>query len=299
MEMPQIHRPIPRRTFELTPASTDSSHPPSPTPEMTNPELLMEKRADLSPSRTRSILNLTSSTLLGIYSPTGLGETRDELSTPWGTGAQTPIHRRSVDYWRPELEPVTWNGPGTKPKSQNRVRKSGFRGYYVPLAFQTALLFLSGIAYGSITTHLHKTQHITPVPVPSSDRTALYYHITWGILGVLLGNALPIVDDLWEDTVTPNSNGVIVKNKSRQSDSKEKSSDEHGHHPSSESGVDPIWYSTVRSVGAFVGIAFAVVSVQSSTPNYMLTDQSSEEYHGNPLSRCPRHLLSPILCCGI
>src|SRR5271155_3379447 len=96
-----ILRPIPRRTFELTPASTESSILPSPNPERTSTELLDDRdEPGHTPSKTRSILNLTSSTLLGIYSPTGYGGPREDSSTPWGTGAQTPSLRSSIDAGR-------------------------------------------------------------------------------------------------------------------------------------------------------------------------------------------------------
>lgn len=252
MEMPQLYRPTPRRTFEITPASTDSSLPPSPA-EPTNPESLTNPKADSTPSRTRSILNLTSSTLLGIYSPVSSDGNREEASTPWGTGAQTPSQRRSVDDYNygPQASSMTWNQDATQPRQ--KPKRKGFRGYIVPLILQTVLLFGFGVGYGSIITHLHKTQRITPVPVPDIDRNSLYYQVSWGIFGILLGNALPLVDSLWEQSISP----FIHRGQATQ-------------HPKSgagqapgadgnDSGLGPIWYSAVRSMGVFVGIAFAVV----------------------------------------
>ncbi|OAL33876.1 hypothetical protein AYO20_06887 [Fonsecaea nubica] len=248
MEMPQVYRPIPRRAFELTPASTDSSHPPSPA-EATNPELLLTQKPDLPPSRTRSILNLTSSTLLGIYSPLTSEGNRDETSTPWGTGAQTPSKRPSIDDYTYESAggPVTWNGEATKPRL--KVKRKGFRGYLVPLFLQTSLLFGCGIGYGTLITHLHKTQQITPVPVPDIDRSSLYYQVSWGIFGILLGNALPLVDSFWER---------FVSSESKSSKSTALEPEAANSSTSTDSGLGPLWYSTVRSMGAFVGIAFAV-----------------------------------------
>ncbi|ETI26975.1 hypothetical protein G647_10074 [Cladophialophora carrionii CBS 160.54] len=249
MEIPPIYRPIPRRAFEITPASSDSSYPPSPA-ETTNPELLSaQKSPDASPSRTRSILNLTSSTLLGIYSPVSGDGAREEMSTPWGTGAQTPAKRRSVDDYdyKPTPESLPWNGEATK--ARPKLKRRGFRGYVVPLMLQTMLLGGFGIGYGSIITHLHKTQRITPVPVPDVDRSTLSYQMLWGLFGVLLGNALPAVDSLWENFVSSDAKPGATKAASAKG---------AGSASSSESGLGPLWYSAVRSMGVFVGVAFAV-----------------------------------------
>ena len=158
MEIPQLHRPVPRRHFDITPTSNDSSQPPSPSPENANAELLMERRQDsgMSPSRTRSILNLTSSTLFGIYSGTGNDGTPQEMTTPWGTGAQTPSHRRSMDSPRPEEPEMVWAKGSSVPQTTLRRKRVGFRGYYLPLALQTALLFGFGVAYGYLVNQLHE-----------------------------------------------------------------------------------------------------------------------------------------------
>lgn len=246
--MPQIYRPVPRRAFEITPASSDSSYPPSPS-ENVNPEFLSSpQKGEGPPSRTRSILNLTSSTLLGIYSPIG-SDGREEMSTPWGTGAQTPAKRQSIDDYgfQPTEPAVRWTGEATKPRVKPKRR--GFRGYVLPLILQTILLFAFGIGYGSIVTHLHKTQRITPVPVPETDRNSWSYHISWGLFGILLGNALPLVDSLWEKFISSKSGTrEAVQSEGAASTS------------STDGGLGPLWYSAVRSMGVFVGIAFAVVS---------------------------------------
>lgn len=257
MEMPQIHHPIPRRTFEITPASTDSSHPPSPAPENMNPDLLTDKRGDsllsMSPSRTRSILNLTTSALFGIYSATGSEGGREEMSTPWGTGAQTPSHRKSIDDDSLQESRLALNENAVTPHARGRKRRSGFRGYYIPLALQTALLFGFGVAYGSIVTHLQETRKITPVPVPGVKQDSASYHIVWGFFGVLLGNALPLVDSFWEENFGQHPLDTQTHSRRAQSGSDQT-------RPSLvDSDLGPIWYSAVRSIGAFVGIAFAVV----------------------------------------
>lgn len=261
MEMP-IHRPVPRRPFDITPASADSSRPSSPPLEPNSPELL-GSRNELSPTKTRSILNLTSSTLFGIYSGTSdSGNLESSAPTPWGTGAQTPSQRKSLDGYTPEEPQITWSGGG-QPRSVNkpRLQRAGLRGYYIPLALQTALLFAFGTGYGSIVTHLHKTQQITPVPLPSVDRNANYYLLAWGLFGIVVGNGLPIVDEWLDDTEEQES---VQRSGHKRSNS---GSSDHGR----DDSLGPIWYSAVRSVGAFVGIAFAVVSEIPSMMAQVLT----------------------------
>lgn len=260
---PPILRPLPRRTFEVTPASTDSSAPPTPSPENTNPELLEPKLNGASPpSRTRSILNLTSSTLFGIYSPTGYEVSREEPSTPWGTGAQTPSQRMSLEGSRPPAF-TNWEG-----QTQSRVPlrpNHGFRGFYLPLALRSVLLFSFGVAYGVIITHLHENQQLTPIQVEGIDRHSWRYMGFWGIAGVALGSLLPWFDILWEDAlgkemVKGNSNSVQrVTNSSSDSNGDERPSSRSG------SGLGADWNPVVRSIGAFVGIAFAIVSHSTSS----------------------------------
>ncbi|RMZ92638.1 hypothetical protein DV736_g88, partial [Chaetothyriales sp. CBS 134916] len=258
MEMPQIHRPIPRRQFEITPSSTESSHPPSPVPEHINPDLLSDRKPDmgLSPSRTRSILNLTSSTLFGIYSATGNEGTPQEMATPWGTGAQTPSQGRSTDAYQPEEPDVRW--ARGKLQTTSRWKRSGVRGYYVPVAGQTLLLFSFGVGYGYLVNQLHRTGNITPVPVHVGDQGSSYYLLFWGVFGVLLGNGLPLLDAFW--------NRKVGDEKTRADKSRARSSDD------TDSALSPLWYSAVRSIGAFVGIAFAVRRVPwTSTLQVSLT----------------------------
>lgn len=267
MEMPQIHRPVPRRAFEITPSSTDSSAPSTPANEEQNPELLMSRsQSDRSPppSRTRSILNLTSSTLLGIYSGATDGGRGEELNTPWGTGAQTPSlsQRASIDigpsraptfpfnFDRPVRDPSLYKGP-----------KRGIKNYYLPLLSQTVMLFGCGLGFGSLLTHLDKTQPISPIPVPMDNQNSLYYKIAWGVLGVILGNALPQIDIFFDDEDAV-ADGVAVKPAHYQRTRTHSRQSYSGKdRPSlTDSGLGPIWYSTVRSIGAFVGIAYALVS---------------------------------------
>ncbi len=253
-ETPQILRPIPRRTFQLTPASNESSVPPSPSPENTNPELLEAKLHGASPpSRTRSILNLTSSTLLGIYSPNGYEISREEPSTPWGTGAQTPSLRQSVDGQRPSALAVSRDKE--LPRRAFDRRKSGFRGLYLPLLLRSTLLFGIGIAYGMLITHLHDSQKLAAVKVEAFDRHSSSYMFFWGLAGVALGSMQPWFDSIWSEL--PASPGRPVSQAQRRGSSSSADGDDNGERP----GFSADWTPVVRSIGAFVGIAFAIVSL--------------------------------------
>jgi Insulin-induced protein (INSIG) len=255
-DTPQVLRPIPRRTFEITPASAESSVPPSPAPELTNPELLDPKSIGNSPpSRTRSILNLTSSTLLGIYSPTGYEVSREEPSTPWGTGAQTP-HRQSVDGQLPPS--VALSGDNSLPRAAFGRRRHGSRGLFLPLLLRGTLLFVIGIAYGTLITHLHDNQQLAPVKVEAFDRHSWSYMIFWGLAGVASGTLLPFVDSIWSEAGS--KTGHSRSPMRRRGSSSSADAEEGGI----GSGFATDWTPVVRSVGAFIGIAFAIVSISKS-----------------------------------
>ena len=257
-ETSQVPKPIPRRTFETTPASTPSV-PPSPSPEYTNPELLEAKLHGSSPpSRTRSVLNLTSSTLLGIYSPTGYDVSREEPSTPWGTGAQTPSHRQNVEDQRPYSSRAVFD-----------CRKSGFRGLYLPLLFRTIVLFVIGLAYGTIISHLHDNQELAPVKVEGFDCYSWNYLIFWGLAGVAIGSLQPWVDFAWSELTASTERPTTPVRR-------------RGSAPSSDAddiarpNIGAHWTQVVRSIGAFIGIAFAIVSL-SCAPRSRYADHHSAE----------------------
>ncbi|KAI9683345.1 MAG: hypothetical protein M1829_005415 [Trizodia sp. TS-e1964] len=256
-----ILRPLPRRTFAITPASNESSRPQSPTPDTMpsspNPCLLDPRYGlDNTPSRTGSIMNLTSSTLYGIYSPTTDTE-REDPPTPWGTSS-LELNRRMTEGEQPAMP--QWERPRTPLRVP--LHPTDFRSWALPLVSRTILLFAFGVAYGVIITHLHDNRHVVPVrlELEGVDRYNLVYLIFWGVAGVGLGSLLPLVDSIWEETA--NSNGLS------------KNSAEGLHHggaikledsPStmasqSGSGLGADWNPVVRGVGAFVGIAFAIVA---------------------------------------
>jgi hypothetical protein len=242
-------RPRPRRPFEL---STSGPPSPSATPPTDSPSFPSQLTAALSskdgngtPSRTRSILNLTSSTLFGIYG--------EEPSTPWGAGAETPIEAKEVSLDIPDT--VLANGPnGMKRRRRSTAlaqrhvplrAKRGLKGYWLPLIGRVTALFGVGMLYGMLVSHLHDRQDIAPVKVEGIDRTAWPYYVFWGLAGVLLGEALPHLDAMW--------NG----DEDEDIEEREEDATRRNTGPLRKQGM-VAWNDVVRSVGAFVGIAFAI-----------------------------------------
>ncbi|KAK2753567.1 hypothetical protein FQN54_007344 [Arachnomyces sp. PD_36] len=236
-------RPRPnRRAFDLPPPSAESSAPPSPYPEqqptLDLPESNNKDKDDGLSSRSRSVQNLTSSTLFGIYSPTafdggssiGGGGSRDELNTPWGTGAQTPSRRQAGIESIPEMTSTTTTHFPSH-QSPHRQPRTGV----LSMVMRSSMLFGFGVAYGVIVTHFHDSPTLAPVRVEGIQRLhgSWEYMVFWGVAGILLGSLLPWWDTVWEG-------GRGRKGEERR-----------------RGGVAD-WYAVVRSVGAFVGIAFAI-----------------------------------------
>ncbi|GES62527.1 INSIG domain protein [Aspergillus terreus] len=228
-----IVQPRPRRVFNLTPSPNDT--PESSTPaEPANPDLLTPNDAgSTTVSRTGSIMNLTSSTLYGIYSPTAFEGSRDE-SSPWGTEAQTP----TTELPNPIRKPEGSDGVARQ-MTRSRLSHGLFRGVILPQTLKSALLFGFGVVYGIITIHLHENHWITPVKLENTHfYGSLEYLGLWGIAGVALGNVLPWLDTFSED------GGVDDSKASRNEEETEERTRS--------------WVAAVRSVGAFVGVAFAM-----------------------------------------
>ncbi|OBT70399.1 hypothetical protein VE03_00152 [Pseudogymnoascus sp. 23342-1-I1] len=248
-ESPPIVRPVPRRPFDInltgaTPPSESEASTPSVRPS--SPNHLDAKSGNgyanggsdtpsLNP--TRSVLNLTSSTLFGIYSPSFTEKMADnEPGTPFGTGAMTP------------LSPAGSSVPSRpRARSPHVVPVTPLHLRIVGLTLRSTLLFLLGTAYGLLVTHLHNEQRLAPfgaqgIIQPSYDKK---YLIFWGVAGVAMGSALPWFDGLWEEyfgeEVTSSALGEKVIDGANE-----------------EEGVAAQWTPVVRSIGAFFGIAFAI-----------------------------------------
>ncbi|KXL50208.1 hypothetical protein M433DRAFT_71096 [Acidomyces richmondensis BFW] len=251
-------KPRPRgRLFELASApSSAPSTPPSDSQSFgSNVQAPLQPPSTdgaTTPSRTRSILNLTSSTLFGIYQPTGYATDRDEPSTPWGTGAETPTmgvsRDGSFDFTRDRGVPDTVvqkaaNGHTKlmrRRSTAHRPPRRGLKGYLLPMVGRTLALSGVGMLYGLLISHLHDRREIAPVKVEGLDQQGWPYFTFWSIAGVLLGEAMPKVDKLW----APQDDDGDVE--------------EHGDSVTGRGHGSGDWMDVVRSISAFVGIAFAI-----------------------------------------
>lgn len=252
---PPLLRPTPRRPFDLhLTASSDSSIPASPNSQDAKSEQVGDSGAETPGtfSRTKSILNLTSSTLFGIYSPTSYNGEKEEPSTPWGFGAETPSHRPSVDG-------------GVNPMFASRVSESLHRrnlSQHItqppssPLSFMVRILslFVLGMGYGLLVTHLHDDQRVAAFEVEGILKPSYNwpYLIFWGIAGVGLGSLLPFVDGFFSENAQTSHVSKIMQERAV--------SPEVDGAEGQDVGLAADWNPVVRSIGAFVGIAFAIVS---------------------------------------
>ena len=254
-------------------------------------------------SRSMSTRNLTASTLFGIYEPTTSDPNRDEpttpwgtgAQTPWGTGAQTPARSQAVDAMRRDLASVFrpyGEGAVESQQFEDKAIKSGqahrpqtirrrssvqaLRSIVLPTTTRLFALFAFGVAYGLVVSKLHENRNVTPVQVEGIKR-GFGYLTFWGMAGVGLGSLLPWVDWMWARNREAFAAGETEKRRSRAQDStanKESTEQERRRSQASpawpESRIpgtlDTDWSLVVRSVGAFIGIAFAIVSRLQSTP---------------------------------
>ncbi|KAI4918359.1 hypothetical protein J4E90_002743 [Alternaria incomplexa] len=277
-----IYRPIPRRNFESHNDTADSpthafsqATPPSATENRRSSDFLAQLNARLlrtfnsrdddsedqerergPPPRNKSYLNMTSSTLSGIYDETG-ANTAGELSTaetPWGTGAETPAHTAmGFQPWETGM-----GSPDGGLSLKTQARKGSAMGKvegrrrshsvkqprhgvwkYVVILGKLVALYVFGVIYGVIVSHLHETRQLAAVHVEGVDQKSQTYLATWGLFGVALGSLLPYVDLVWDAQRREDENG-------------DKETETHDS-PISEQIND-----VVRSVAAFVGIAFAI-----------------------------------------
>lgn len=174
------------------------------------------------------------------------------MDTPWGTGAQTPIRRPTLDDATYEL---------MKDRSHLPRRRSSYRSVdsipppqkastfttVASFTFRGALLFSLGVGYGAMVSKFHHS---------AEGEDTLYDHAYflafWGVAGVVLGALLPWFDKFWEETF----GGEDVDEAVAGSIDVVSGSDE------GTPGTD--WALVMRAIGAFVGIVFAIVSTHVS-----------------------------------
>ena len=120
------------------------------------------------------------------------------------------------------------------------------------------LLFAFGVAYGIIISQLHDSQQLAPVQVQGIERWSWGYLLGWGGVSVVLGGLLPWVDVFWEEVLGIDKD-VFPTRDLEAEDANNGTEDEiERQRPSSRSGLGADWNPVVRSIGAFIGIAFAI-----------------------------------------
>lgn len=122
-----------------------------------------------------------------------------------------------------------------------------------------AVLFCVGLAYGEFVRRLHDSREVAPVQVEGIRRRTWRYLVFWGIGAVGMGSALPWVDGRWGGYGIADGERegeCAIRDEKGFSGDRESERREEG--PERVLGAD--WNPIVRTVGAFVGIAFAIVS---------------------------------------
>ena len=356
---PPLLRPIPRRPFNfnireptppedqdnddsLGPSSARRDRPPVLNLESLNSRLLNTRNGAATPydsgpdssiSRAQSILNLTGSTLMGIYTPGTYGP--DQLSsptTPWDTGAETPFRsvlgsfglgpgpdpdenalyddgyeedeedddddddtarriekrrrssqhaaavmgaRRSSLLQRSDLSvPDQHLRPQMPPSSSPSLFASA---HAARLGARGLLLSALGVLYGVLVARVldrfgfangdHAHAHRRP-PGGTLGGYDWRYLVFWGVSGVVLGGLLPWFDGVWKGGAS--GSGRREESLPGRAALRRASADgingggsvgaACAEDPEETAVPGPDWSLAVRGIGAFAGIAFAMVS---------------------------------------
>lgn len=276
---PPLLRPIPRRPFDIhlrepTPPEDDEIYdPPLLNLESLNSRLLDPRDNNdanscsnsASITRANSSLNMTGSTLMGIYSPSTYGKDRfgDMTPTPptsWSTGPETPVQEMELDdYLRAhEIQKERVQAQQPPESSRGSRRRSSLRSPVLkPQPMSTArrvfhfgsrgaLLFGLGMLYGMMVAHLRdRRQQAQDVLKGGYDWR---YMAFWGVSGVAMGGLLPWFDGVWER--------VFGRDAAATADEAVEEQQKSEKDPASCTD----WALAIRGIGALVGIAFAIVS---------------------------------------
>lgn len=233
----QVLRPKPQRPFRYNynalpdePATPDSAAFPS---EFSEP-----------PSRSQSIRNLTSSTLGGIYCPTDYDSDEEETSS-------TPVSARRRNFWgaeSPDDAPIELQERPPLSRTTSLPSASNL-SILLSLVLRIALLFGLGTSYGILVRHLHDDLQLAPFLIGAGKYMGL-----WGIAGVGLGTLLPWMDTLWEEET--DSHSEILRRERNSLHVNRKPANEEKEMLGTE------WTPVVRSMGAFIAVAFAIVCLK-------------------------------------
>ncbi|KAI1110254.1 hypothetical protein F5Y14DRAFT_429576 [Nemania sp. NC0429] len=266
---PPLYRPIPVRPFnfkqnEPTPPG-DESLPHTPLSgsslnldwlnfKLLNSRSRVRSESSASVSRAQSVMNLTSSTLMGIYEPSAYDNDKytpgNEINSPWETGAQTPgrvlgmdesVYSAQRDYVHPARRRSSVQNP-VHIRPLSTTASLFYSSLRALLLSGLGVLYGIGVATvrGNRSTAAFRMEHMI-----NGSNCGWGYLAFWGVSGLSLGCLLPYVDGIWEEYVEKGSSGDatetdsgVIKNLRRKTD----------------------WALAVRGVGIFIGIAYAIVS---------------------------------------
>jgi Insulin-induced protein (INSIG) len=350
MDGPPLLKPHPRRPHERTAPSflglgIDDA---SPTSTATNPskEHLgvpdSPSDGDLgSKSRSRSVVNLTASTLFGIYAPQHMNEPPTDPSSPFGTGAETPLtpltHSNSEDSFPTSVNAESVAGyfegsrevagsrylesrrrPPTGAEISRRLReqqvlpdrrvsdtsrristngvhkaenwaktttaKTEQRSWTAAIS-SAVFLCIVGIAYGAFVAILpvHGDQeHLHQFCLDRIQEPITFIYLAaWGAAGVILGTLLPVAEKSvsLQPSTAKTATAQSPTSKSQSSPVEKNRHGKHHRHKQEARASEPPtkgkhafqpslieeWSPVIRSIGAFVGIAFAIRKLEWET----------------------------------
>ncbi|KAI0190303.1 hypothetical protein F4808DRAFT_29898 [Astrocystis sublimbata] len=266
---PPILRPIPIRPFKIAPREPlpPDDHETLPHTPLTgsslnldwlnfkllNPRNRMRSESSASISRAQSAINLTSSTLMGIYDPTTYDNDKYtpglDWSTPWGTGAQTPARFMTMD------EPDDL--PEKTPEHPARRRSSAQQPAPMqPLSTTTAMFYsglralllsglgvLYGIGVATVRGRRSTEDFRMGQVMRGSSNHSWSFMAFWGMSGLILGCLLPWFDGIWERSTDDSSSGCAIETEGDTKTNLRRHTD---------------WAVAVRVIGIFIGIAYAI-----------------------------------------
>lgn len=259
---PEITKPIPRRNFTLG-DSFDQDESNTNGSTLFTPDMKPSNNdADTLPidkdKRSQSYKNLTKSALFGIY-----GSAYDSIPPTPGI-TRDPSLANLADFQNSDGSslPSQRSRPLSSISRQKRRQRPGTPKYYALLLVRLGLLFVSGAAYGFLVASLHDSGRVVPVNL-DLDRYRPFYITIWGLAGVGMGTLLPWIDDIYEEYMFESA-AAEEQERLKRNGGISPSHDYIGSRTNDlykqKETTEPSWNPMVRSVGTFIGIAYAIVS---------------------------------------
>jgi len=145
------------------------------------------------------------------------------------------------------------------------------------ILLRAVALFVIGVAYGIFVTQLQDKQVVVPVKVEGVNTDSIWYLPLWGASGVVLGNALPSLDRLYGTKAVKHRDMINQQpQRNNEKTSQDQATAGDNVENNTRTGLGAEWNPIVRSIGAFVGVAYAIVSLVDSRRSYLAnTDQRS------------------------